>query len=132
MAFTKVKTDKEIEAMRVSGRMLAAVLKLLQAKTEPGMTSQDAAELAARELKALGGEPAFLGYLGFPSVLCVSINDEVVHGIPSPDRELKSGDLVSYDFGVKYQEMITDAAITMAVDGNDSADVKRLLDGTLQ
>ena len=131
--YTKVKTETEQSNMRASGQMLASVLKLLADKTGPGMTTKDAANLAAKELKSLGGEPAFLGYQDFPDVICVSINDEIVHGIPSSERELKAGDLVSYDFGVKYKGMITDAALTKVVgDKAPSADVKRLLKGTEQ
>src|SRR5690554_2637533 len=115
--FTKIKTDQEIEAMRQGGRMLATVLVLLERELAPGMTTKEAAKLADDELKKLGGEPAFLHYPGgsgvpdFPAVLCTSINDEVVHGIPS-ERELAEGDIVSVDFGVKYQGLITDAART--------------------
>lgn len=129
--YTKVKTDSEIADMRTSGRMLATVLDELRRNTSSGMTSRDAARLAKRELKSLGGRPAFFDYNGFPDVLCVSINDEIVHGIPS-ERELKRGDLVSYDFGVEYKGMITDAAFTMSVDSRPTGDVKRLLDGTSQ
>jgi len=130
--YTKVKTESEIADMRESGRMLASVLSLLKDKTRAGQTTKEAADLAAKELKALGGgRPAFLDYKGFPDVLCVSLNDEIVHGIPSR-RELKSGDLVSYDFGVDFKGMITDAALTMIVGQNDDPNVKRLLTGTEQ
>lgn len=107
---TKVKTATEISAMRESGRMLGSVLEVLKASVAVGMTTQALADIAARELKALGGEPSFLGYQGFPDVLCVSLNEEVVHGIPSDKRIIAEGDIVSMDFGVTYQGMITDAA----------------------
>lgn len=107
---TKVKTKAELEAMRESGRQTATVLDVLVKSLKPGMTTKDLADLAATELTKLGGQPAFLGYQGFPDVLCVSLNDEVVHGIPSKERIIQAGDIVSMDFGVNYKGMITDAA----------------------
>lgn len=127
---TKVKTPKEISAMRESGRMLAVVLELLQRSINPGMTSKDLANLAAKELKSLGGEPAFLGYQGFTDVLCVSINDEVVHGIPGPKRVLKDGDVVGLDFGVRYRGMITDAAVTVILGKQPDNRVRELVEAT--
>lgn len=117
--------------------MLASVLNLLEQKIEPGMTTKDAANLAASELKSLGGKPAFLGYGGghgipdFPDVLCISINEEVVHGIPGP-RELKTGDVVSIDFGVEYEGLITDAAKTFRLGSSPTQDIDRLIQGTKQ
>lgn len=107
---TKIKTADEIAAMRESGRMLGSVLEVLKASVKVGMTTKDLANVAARELKALGGDASFLGYQGFPDVLCVSVNEEVVHGIPSEKRVIAEGDIVSMDFGVTYKGMITDAA----------------------
>lgn len=109
---TQVKTPAQIRAMRESGRMLATVLAQLRQSLQPGMTTQDLDAIAADELKRLGGEPAFLGYQGFPATLCVSVNDEVVHGIPGK-RIIASGDIVGMDFGVRYKGMITDAAISV-------------------
>lgn len=110
---TKVKTAREIEAMRESGRMLATVLQTLRSRVAPGISTKLLAEYAASELKALGGEPSFLGYQGFPDVICVSLNDEVVHGIPSEQRLIAEGDIVGLDFGVTYKGMITDSAISV-------------------
>lgn len=110
---TKVKTPSEIAAMRESGRMLATVLDVLKASLQPGMSTKDLDDIAVRELEALGGKPAFLGYQGFPAVLCVSVNEEVVHGIPRADKIIQSGDIVSLDFGVNYKGMITDSAISV-------------------
>lgn len=110
---TQVKTASEIKAMRVSGQMLANVLEVLRSKLEPGMSTMDLSKIAEKELEALGGEPAFKGYQGFPEVLCVSVNDEVVHGIPRDDKIIREGDIVGLDFGVKYQGMITDSAISV-------------------
>jgi len=113
MTMTRVKTKAEIEAMRESGRMLASVLQTLKLHVKPGVSTKDLAIIAARELKAFGVEGPFLGYQGFPDVICISLNDEVVHGIPRADRIIKDGDIVSLDFGVNYRGMITDSAITM-------------------
>lgn len=110
---TKVKTAQEIKAIRESGRMLATVLAALKPKVEAGITTQQLADIAAAELKALGGEPSFLGYQGFPDVICISLNDEVVHGIPSSERVVQEGDIVGLDFGVTYRGMITDSAISV-------------------
>jgi len=113
--YTRVKTQSEQAAIRESGRMLADALRTLQKRVEPGMTSRELAVLAAREVKALGGETPFLGYGGptpFPDVICISINEQVVHGIPS-NREIQDGDIVSLDFGVKYKGMITDSALSV-------------------
>ncbi len=110
--YTKVKTAKEIEAMRESGRMLVTALQTLQPLIIPGVTAKSLADSAAREMKALGGETPILGYHGFPDVICISFNDEVVHGIPS-GRVVADGDIVSLDFCAKYRGMITDSAISV-------------------
>ena len=90
--FTKVKTQNEINLMRKSGKMLAQVLDILEKELKPGMSTKDLSNIAAKELKKLGGQPTFLGYQGFPDVLCVSLNDEIVHGIPSKKRIIQEGD----------------------------------------
>lgn len=112
---TKVKTEAEISAMRTSGKMLATVLDVLSNKLQAGMSSKDLSEIAKLELRGLGGQPSFLGYFGFPDVLCVSINDEVVHGIPNKNRIINNGDIVGMDFGVTYNSMVTDSAVTRIV-----------------
>lgn len=101
--------------MRESGKMLATVLAHLRTVITADMTTQDLADEARRELDKLGGKPAFLGYQGFPDVLCVSVNNEVVHGIPRTTKEINNGDIVSMDFGVLYRGMITDAATSVVV-----------------
>ncbi len=110
---TQVKTATEILSMKESGRMLATILQKLKKQVEPGMSTKDLAVIAERELKLLGGTAPFLGYQGFPDVICISLNDEVVHGIPKVNRIIQDGDLVSLDFGVNYRGMITDSAITL-------------------
>jgi methionyl aminopeptidase len=82
------------------------------------------------ELRALGGKPAFLGHQGFPDVICISINDEIVHGIPSLERILQGGDLVGLDFGVKYDGMLTDGAISVVVGKTSRPAIRKLLDTT--
>jgi methionyl aminopeptidase len=113
--YTREKNPIEITAMRESGRMLAAVLEILKKSIKPGMSTMDLNYIAERELRSLGGKPAFLGYQGFPAVLCVSLNNEVVHGIPSKKKIISEGDIVSLDFGVIVDSMITDAAISVIV-----------------
>lgn len=122
--FTRVKTDLEIEAMRQGGKILGSVLELLRQSIAPGMNTKDLSDIAALEIKKLGGKPAFLGYQGFPEALCVSLNDEVVHGIPKSNRIVKPGDIASLDLGVIYKDMIVDAAISVLVDSKDSKKTK--------
>jgi methionyl aminopeptidase len=112
--FTRVKKPHEIEAMRESGKMLAGVLNHLKTYMKVGITEREVAIEAARELKKLGGSPAFKGYQGFPDVICISRNDAVVHGVPN-DAVIQDGDIVSLDFGVNYKGMITDSAVTVPV-----------------
>ncbi len=109
------KTKSEIRYMRESGHMLASVLQKLIDSLEVGMTTKDIAVMARNELQVLGGEPSFLGYQGFPDVICISLNNQVVHGIPNSHSIVKSGDIVSLDFGVTYGGMVTDAARSVIV-----------------
>lgn len=112
---TRVKSAFEIRSMRQAGSMLANILQIISEKAEVGMSTKDLANIASSELKVLGGKPSFLGYQGFPDVLCVSVNDEIVHGIPSVDHIINDGDLVGLDFGVTYNGMVTDAARSIIV-----------------
>ena len=124
------KSDKEIEIMREGGRILATVLDLLERKLVLGINGQELADIAAKEVKSLGGQPSFLNHEDFPYVMCLSINNELVHGVPSVKKVIKEGDVVGLDFGVIYKGLITDSARTVFVAQNPPADVKRLLDGT--
>ena len=130
----RAKTATEIASMRQGGRLLATVLDLLVSQTRVGVTGRYLADLAAREIKALGAEPAFLGVPGpagvgpFPDVICISVSEVVQHGIPN-QIPIKAGDLVNFDFGVRYNGLITDAGRTIAV-GQIDDDSRRLLDGT--
>lgn len=127
----RVKTPAEIDAMRAGGRMLAQVLAKLKKEITAGINTKDLADIARAEIKRLGGRPAFLNHQDFPEVLCTSINQVIVHGLPSPRIILKNGDVVGLDFGVLYKGLATDSAITVVVGGKaPNADVKRLLEGT--
>lgn len=124
----RVKTSAEIESMRTSGRILASVLKYVAGRVEPGITTGALDDLARQEVAKLGGQSAFLGYHGFPRVMCISVNEEVQHTIPGK-RVLAEGDIVNLDFGVNYQGMMTDAGVTIGV-GEISADAQRLITAT--
>jgi methionyl aminopeptidase len=126
--FTKVKTPQEIIWMRESGQILATVLEASAKFAAVGMTTKEVADFAAAEIKSLGAIPAFLGQYGFPDVICISVNQAVVHGIPNK-YVLKDGDVLSLDFGVKHNGMITDAARTVIV-GTPNKAKQKLVDTT--
>ena len=131
----RVKTPQEIERLRTSGSILAEVLRRLVGILEPGQTTEFLEKEAERELKSLGGKPTFLGYqpdprvVPYPSIICISVNDEVVHGIPGR-REIEKGDLVGLDFGVDFEGMFTDGAVTVVAGAEPTAPQKRLLNAT--
>ena len=125
---SKVKTDQEVRDMRTSGAMLISIFDYLKQETVVGITTKQIADLAADEIKRLGGESVLLGYSGFPDVICISLNDEVVHGIPGR-KIVEDGDLVSFDLCIGFNKMITDAATTFVV-GESSGTKRRLLKGT--
>ena len=114
--------------MRQAGRIVATVLDILKTKVKPGMRTEELDVIAARELKKLGATPSFKGYHGYPANLCVSVNDEIVHGIPGK-RVLKDGDIVSLDFGAIYDGFQGDAAVTVGV-GKISPEAKKLIEAT--
>jgi methionyl aminopeptidase len=124
-----LKSSQEIEKMRRAGQVVREVLELVRSKVRPGATTYDLENAAAERLKELGVKAAFKGYHGFPCVLCTSVNSEVVHGIPSPKRVLKEGDIVSVDFGVVIDGFYGDAAITVPVGKIDDR-AARLLKAT--
>jgi methionyl aminopeptidase len=125
-----IKSDAEIAVMREAGRITAKVLNILTAAVKPGMRTEELDTIAEKEAKKLGAIPSFKGYRGYPANLCVSVNDEIVHGIPGP-RVLQEGDIISIDFGVIYKGFQGDAARTVAV-GTIKPEVRRLLDTTEQ
>jgi len=124
-----LKSPAQIDAMRTGGQILAKVLMTLKSEVKSGMTPKDMSKIAKAELKRLGGKPAFLGYQGFPDIICISVNDQVQHSIPS-NIPLVDGDIVNFDFGVLYQGMITDGGITVCVGGQPDKDQQRLINGT--
>jgi methionyl aminopeptidase len=119
------KSPAEIERMRAANALVAQVLGELAAMVAPGVSTLDLDEAAEKSVRAAGAEPAFKGYRGYPATLCASVNDQVVHGIPSK-RPLVSGDIVSLDMGVKLDGFFGDSAVTVAV-GQVSDEVKALL-----
>lgn len=123
-----IKSDREIALMREAGRLLAEVLAVLRDSVKPGMTTAELDAIAAREIKARKAQPSFLGYRGFPAHICVSINDEIVHGIPGP-KVIKDGDIVSIDAGLIYKGFQSDSAITAPV-GQVSEEALRLIETT--
>lgn len=112
---------KEIEILRQGGKILAEVLNVVAQQVKPGVSAADLDKLAELEINKRGAVPSFKNYSAqagdppFPASLCVSVNDEVVHGIPRKDKILKDGDIVGLDLGVKYQGLFTDAAITVPI-----------------
>ncbi|MDD4873428.1 MAG: type I methionyl aminopeptidase [Dehalococcoidales bacterium] len=110
----KIKPEHEIAIMRQAGRIVAEVLLILKDSIEPGMKTMDLDVIADKELKRLGARSSFKGYHGFPASLCVSVNDEIVHGIPG-EKVIKEGDIVSLDVGSIYEGFQGDAAITVGV-----------------
>lgn len=124
-----IKTPEEIEKMRISGRALRIVHDTIAPHVVPGISTMDLEEIAVKKIAELGAIAAFKGYHGFPSALCTSINDEVVHGMPNAKRILKAGDILSIDCGVIIDGFYSDAAVTHPV-GAVSAETRKLLDVT--
>ncbi len=116
--------------MRRSGRVVREVLDYLRDLVAPGMSTMDLERAAEQKMKDLGAKPAFKGYFDYPCVLCTSINEEIVHGIPSEKRVLKAGDIVSIDCGVVMDGYYGDSAITVAVDGSVTPELQKLLEVT--
>ena len=120
------KSASEIERMRTANMLVADVLHELETLVAPGVTTADLDAAAEKLVRAAGAEPAFKGYRGYPATLCASINEEVVHGIPSKKRALGEGDIVSLDMGVKLNGFYGDSAVTVPV-GRVSDQVLKLL-----
>ncbi|MDF2541017.1 MAG: map [Herbinix sp.] len=126
-----IKSDKEIELMRESGRILSNVLNEIMEYIRPGISTLDIDKKCTELIRGYGCTPSFLNYNGFPASICVSVNDEVVHGIPTKDRILQDGDIVSLDSGVIYQGFHSDAARSVCV-GEVSKEAKKLIEVTEQ
>ena len=123
------KSDREIDLMRRAGHILADLMDRLREVVKPGLTTMDVDVEVERFIANRGARPAFKGYRGFPATVCVSINEEVVHGIPSPQRRLRAGDIVGLDLGCIVEGYYADCAFTMAL-GDVPATVQKLLDVT--
>lgn len=123
-----LKTDAEVDVVAENAQLLASVLVDVALAVEPGIQTMDLDRLAERRIRAVGAEPAFKGYHGYPATLCVSVNEEIVHGIPSA-RRLREGDIVSLDLGLKRAGYFADAAVTVGV-GRIAPEAERLLAAT--
>jgi methionyl aminopeptidase len=125
-----IKTPQEIEKMRRSGKAVRTVLEHVRSLVKPGVTTLDLEKAAEAKIAELGATPAFKGYRGYPCVLCTSVNDQVVHGIPSGEQVLREGDIVSIDCGVVLEGYYGDSAITVPVGTQVAAKTRRLLEVT--
>ena len=120
-----IKSKEEIKLMAESGKILAKIMKELKEKVKPGITTKELDRAAEALILKSGGEPNFKGYEGFPATLCTSINEEIVHVVPS-ERKLKEGDIISLDIGMKYRGFHSDMAITVPV-GKARPEIQRLI-----
>ncbi len=128
----QLKSPREIEIMARGGRILGATIEVLRQRVRPGISTGELDALAEEFIRShAGAVPAFKGLYGFPGSVCLSVNHEIVHGIPSRKRVLHDGDIISLDVGVKYEGYFTDSAATVAV-GEIPAESQRLLDVTNQ
>lgn len=130
MAIT-IKLEREIELMTQAGRILEIVHEEMEKALKPGMTTLDIDAIGEEVIRSYGCEPSFLNYNGYPASICVSVNEEVVHGIPSRNRIIQEGDIVSLDAGLIYKGYHSDAARTHAV-GEISEEAKKLIEVTRQ
>ncbi len=121
------KSAQEVEKMRRAGRIVAATIDRVVAAVAPGRTTADLDAVAEEHIRKEEATPSFLGYRGFPASICASLNDEVVHGIPSKRRKLKEGDILSLDFGAIWEGFHADAAVTVFVGGPPSEEAVKLV-----
>jgi methionyl aminopeptidase len=129
MSQVELKSDSEISLMREAGRIVTEILDELEKAVAPGVSTLELDQLAEKLIYEKDSKPAFKGYHGFPCCLCASINEEVVHGIPSKKRKLKEGDLMKLDFGVVYRGFYGDSARTVPV-GRITPEAQALVDAT--
>ncbi len=125
----ELKTENELDKMRVANKIVAQTLDLIEENLKPGISTEELDRLAAEFIRSKGAEPAFLGYHNYPKSICVSIDDEVVHGIPSPDRMIHEGQLVSVDVGSYIDGFNGDSARSFFI-GKAPPEVQKLLDAT--
>ncbi len=122
----ELKSESDREKLRRAGRVVAEVLAILKAAVRPGIKTRDLDKIADREIRARGGIPVFKGYHGYPASVCVSVNEEVVHGIPGP-RVIRAGDLVSIDLGARVAGFVGDAALSVFAGDPPSARAAELV-----
>src|ERR1700757_1471927 len=122
----EIKTLEQIAAMREAGLVVARTLRVLADAVRPGITTADLDALAEAEIRTAGAIPPFRGYHGYPATICTSVNDEIVHGIPSPRRSLREGDIISIDCGAIVGGWHGDAALTVGVGTISAADTALL------
>jgi methionyl aminopeptidase len=125
----QLKTPAQIEIMKIAGRITGETLLMARELIKEGITTKEIDDKIRLYIKKCGAKPTFLGYGGFPGSACISINDEVIHGIPSSKRVLKNGDIVKIDVGASYKGFTGDSAVTLPV-GEISAEAQKLIDVT--
>jgi methionyl aminopeptidase len=123
-----IKSDEEVKIMREAGRVVGQTLEILRNEVKPGVVVKDLDQIVRKEYAKRGVVPTFLGYRGYPATVCISVNEELVHGIPG-DRVIQEGDLVSIDLGATYKGFVGDSAFTMGV-GEITPEAQRLIDVT--
>lgn len=127
-AMIPLKSKEELEMIKLSGKILARVMKKIWEFIKPGITTAEIDKFAEELILSEGALPAFKGYKGFPASVCTSVNEEIVHGIPG-ERHLKEGDIIGLDLGINYKNYFSDAAVTLAI-GRVSSEVKKLIEVT--
>jgi methionyl aminopeptidase len=123
----QIKTPEQFDRMRAAGLVVARTLEVVVKAVEPGITTADLDAIAAKEIRGAGAQPSFLGYYGYPATICTSVNEEIVHGIPSENKRLQAGDVISIDCGAILDGWHGDAAVSVGVGEIDPAD-QALLD----
>src|SRR5256884_2321438 len=124
-----LRSAEELEKMHRAGLFVHEILTALRSAVKPGISTMDLEKLAEEKIAGRPGKAAFKGYRGYPCVLCTSVNSEIVHGIPSPKRKLREGDIVSIDFGMELEGYYADSAVTVPV-GQIQPELRKLLDVT--
>ncbi|MFA5069921.1 MAG: type I methionyl aminopeptidase [Patescibacteria group bacterium] len=124
-----IKTQSEIEIMRQGGKILAQIVKEVGEAAKPGVSTEELNYLAEKLMRKYKAEPSFKNYRGYPKSICTSVNDVIVHGIPSAEAVLKNGDILGLDIGLKYKELYTDMAVTIPI-GRISKAARRLINVT--
>jgi methionyl aminopeptidase len=122
----QIKTKAQLDIMREAGLVVAHTLAALAAAARPGVTTEDLDRIAERQIAEAGATPSFKGYHGYPATICTSVNEEIVHGIPSPDKALRTGDVISIDCGAIVRGWHADAALTVGI-GEIAGETRRLL-----